>query len=485
MPESIARVVVKNTIYNTMATVVGRAVGIVLTIVLARLLLPELFGIYALALSVGYILNTFVDSGANATMVRYVADALGKRKKTLAAGYFQYLLKLKMVLAAFFSIATFFLADSIAIVVFGKPALIAPLQLIALYVFVNAFFGFFSSVFYATQKVKYTTVGTIAYEITRLIAAPALVLLGYAVLGAIAGVIAATALATAVFLYFLFGKHAYLFGRPAAIETRRLLSFLFFLTVTGISGIFFFYIDSIMIGAMMPIEAVGYYRAAFALVSGVYGLLAVASVLFPVFTQLEGQRLERAFQKVFRYSAILMFPAALGLAYVAHPFIKIIYGPEYLPAVAPLALLSFLIIEGTLSPLYSTLFSAKEQPQWPTYLLLIATAMNIVLNYFMILAWGIVGAALATAVSRYFNFVALGFLAKAKLAIVPLAASIIKPLAAAMVMLAALLFLPPVHELLMGVGYILLAAAVYFAVLWVIRGFDREDITYAAGLFRA
>ncbi len=69
----LARKVIKNSIYNSSGILIGNIAGIMLTIILARLLHPELFGIYHLVLAVGFLLLTFTDLGINGALVRYVA----------------------------------------------------------------------------------------------------------------------------------------------------------------------------------------------------------------------------------------------------------------------------------------------------------------------------------------------------------------------------------------------------------------------------
>ena len=93
----LARKVLKNSIYNSSRVIVSGVGGLIFTILLARLLHPELFGVYHLALAVAFLLLTFADLGINGTVVRYVSYALGKKDETLARSYFVYLGKFKSV----------------------------------------------------------------------------------------------------------------------------------------------------------------------------------------------------------------------------------------------------------------------------------------------------------------------------------------------------------------------------------------------------
>ena len=64
---------IKNTVYNTLANITGRLGGLLATILIARILLPELFGVYSLVLSIILLAVTAIDSGINGTQVKYVS----------------------------------------------------------------------------------------------------------------------------------------------------------------------------------------------------------------------------------------------------------------------------------------------------------------------------------------------------------------------------------------------------------------------------
>ena len=94
-----------------------------------------------------------------------------------------------------------------------------------------------------------------------------------------------------------------------------------------------------------------------------------------------------------------------------------------------------------------------------------------------------VGAAVATVVSRYFNFISLGIMSKRILDIVPASSSIYKPLVSSLAMVAFLYFMPGPDTVLIGVGEILIAGVVYLSILILLRGIGREDLRYFREIF--
>ena len=77
--QNLSEIAIKNSSYSLAAGLIYKFGGLIFTILIARLLLPELFGIYALVLSIVTIFMTFTNLGVDETSLRYISDASGKR----------------------------------------------------------------------------------------------------------------------------------------------------------------------------------------------------------------------------------------------------------------------------------------------------------------------------------------------------------------------------------------------------------------------
>lgn len=496
--------VLKNTFYNFWVTFASRIGGLVFTVIVARLLLPDLFGIYSLALTVILMISTFTDLGINVTLIRYLAESLKKpRGNTEARSQLYFLLNFKILLTAITSIALFLLSNVLALYVFKKPLLEMPLKIGAIYLLVTSLMGFFSSTFYALQKIKYNVLAETIFQILRI----ALVLVFFMFYKNVEVVFVALSIAyfvSFIFLYFtLLKKHRFLLkGKKSRIEPqekRRLLGFFGWMTISSISIVFFLNIDNFMVGMFLPSEFMGFYSVIFSIVWAIAAFATFSLMLLPVFTQLESGKLEQGFKKVFHYVSIIAIPVAIGLAFIMVPLIRIVYGSAYVPQQYRLAIaitsaiISMLVVEGVFSGIYSTLFQAKEKPKIPAILIMIATVANIILNYIFIKIgisiapqYGLVAVAIATTLIQYSYLIALVVLAGKKLNIRTSASSIIKPLIASAIMLG---FLFAFHHFVrlniwIGILMIVLAALVYFGVMWMIKGIKKEDFNVITLLFK-
>lgn len=489
--------VLKSSFYNFWFTLVSKIGGLIFTIIVARLLLPELFGIYSLALTIILTIVTFISVSLDATLIRYLAESL-KRKSMKseieARSRMAFLFNFEVILSILIALALFFLSDILAIYIFHKPLLSLPLKLGSIYLFVNSIVGFWQGIFYVVQKINYNLISETIFQVLRI----ALVLVIFTFYKTADAVFIALNIAFFISFIFLYiasiKKYRFLIkGERKKLlkqEKKRMLSFFGWMIISSFSLLFFTYIDMLMLGMFLPAEFVGYYSVVVSLITAVAALLTFSFVLLPVFTQIEKGKLERGFQKVSKYISLIAIPASIGLAFIATPVIRVVYGISYVPLqyeiaiVAAAALLSLVVGETAFTTVLATLFQAKEKPKIPSIILVIATIANVVLNYVFIKIglgfgpqYGLVGVALATFLTRYGNLIALSSLAKKKFKIQTKISYIIKPLIASIVMLGFLFICDYFFDLsiLTGIGMIILAIALYIAIMWAIKGLNKED----------
>ena len=190
--------------------------------------------------------------------------------------------------------------------------------------------------------------------------------------------------------------------------------FLLSISALVLSGVFFGYIDMVMLGRFVSGEFIGYYQAAFGLVGAAAPLITFSAVLFPIFSRINREKLNRAFDKSFKIIFSLSILSLLFTFIFAPLIIKMIYGSEYSTSIPLLRLFSLLFISLSLISHYSTYLIVKGKQNIVIKLLIISTILNVILNYVFII-WllsysqfmAVVGAIIATIISRYFYLFAL------------------------------------------------------------------------------
>ncbi len=152
--QNLSEIAIKNSGYSLAGTLIYKFGGLIFTILIARLLLPELFGVYALVLSLITVLMTFTNLGVNETSLRYISDALGKRDNKKARSYFRYLLKLKTLLVVFVILIILLFSKFLSYNIYNKPLLFYPLIFSCLFIIAESFKGFIGQLFLATKNLK-------------------------------------------------------------------------------------------------------------------------------------------------------------------------------------------------------------------------------------------------------------------------------------------------------------------------------------------
>jgi len=474
----LARRVLKNSFYNTLRVLISGFGGFAFSIALARLLTPEQFGIYALATSICFLVLQ-LDPGTNDALIRYLSYSIGKGKIELARGYVRFISKIKLILGFVFSITLAILSNYVAEHIFGKPELGFPLLILSAFLFFFYMTDYVEAFFIAFQEFRYSTIRHAIYEFLKFcfVVIPYILIIKY-FYGIFFGLLAAAFLVFLIMLMLCIRKFKCLFiGETTEIKRVRVLRYIGFLSIGAISGTVFSYVDIIMLGMFLPPEYAGYYKAATNVVFAIVGLASISNVLFPVFTQLEGESLENAFKKVVRYSAIVSFPASVGLCFFSEQIVKVIYGVEYIPASIPLMILSPLIIFSSIN-FFGVLFNSKEKPEYNTIFTIITMSLNIVLNYILILKMGMIGAAIATTFSRFVGLILPAVASWRVFKISPDVKSLLYPTLSSGVVLLILTCLPRPESIFVGILEILALVLLYFVVMFWIGGINREDMQY-------
>ncbi len=496
--ESNTSQVVKNSLWNALTVLIGKMGGLVFTIIIARFLLPEKFGIYTLAISIAFFVIALTNQGINQALSRYVSLSLSKNKKKQAAAYFNFIFKLKLLISFISAVAILVLAYPLSVYIFKKPALIIPLIFAAFYLFAISFQNFYETLFYVIKKVKYLPLKEIVLEVSKL----SILLLLFFILSEKFGassVIVTLAIASLIAFiyiqYILKKKIPLLFKKSSVkIDKNKALHFIKYSIASGISTTIFNFVDVITLGIFVTATYVGFYGAAYLIIAGFFGFLTIPNILLPIFTQMNKDNLSEAFNRLFKYTVILSIPLIFGIFVLGRYVLRLIFGYEYLSAALPMIFLSFLIFEIPIIEALKSLFLAREQPKFIARVSIISTVLNIFLNLVLILSllkisviWAVAGAAIATVTSKLFVLILLSKYAKQKLNVHYNLRLILKPLVSSILMASVLLFINSYvtdMNLLIGLGEVIVGVLVYITFMCLLKGITKHDFVVFKSLFK-
>lgn len=378
-------IAIKNSLFNLSTNIVAKVGSIIFTIVVARMLMPELFGLYSLALSTIVILSSFADLGIGTALIQYISKELGK-KRGRPDEYYNYLFKIKIRLTIAASLILIISAYFIANYYYNKPIFLA-LVAGALYLLIINMLNFFTSLFQAYNDFSKNLIKEIIFQIGRLVIVPLAILIFLNNTESILlfAVFFALSLSYGVSLLYLFLKKSkYSKSELVEKEKRKVVLFILPLTVTGLSGMFFGYVDMAILGRFVEAQFIGYYQAALALIGSAGAIIGFSGALFPLFSRLKGEKLKLLFKKSILYTIFLSSLGCIFTLVIADFAIKIIYGQAYIDSILLLKIFSLILLLDPLINVYSSFLISQNKPILVAKLLIFSTILNIGLNYFFI-----------------------------------------------------------------------------------------------------
>ena len=330
----------------------GRALVLLATAVLARLLTPADFGLVALALIFIGLLETVKDLGlAQSLMVAPEAE-LEERAQTAFVFSVAVGALLAGVVAALSPVAAAF---------FDEPELVGILSALG----ANFLLRALGSTHYALAQKRIDfrrrSAAEFADVLVRGSTGIGLALSGAGAWSLVAGYLAGTVALTTV-LWILVPWRPSL--RPRLAHLRQMLGFGGTLTAIDVASAAVANVDYLFVGRVLGTSALGLYALGYRLPELlVYNLSVVAGmVLFPAFAALDRSALKRAFLVSLRYTLMLALPIATALAILAEPFIFAAFGDQWSGSVPAMQVLSLFALAVTVAVPAGTVFKAIGRP---------------------------------------------------------------------------------------------------------------------------
>ena len=155
-------------------------------------------------------------------------------------------------------------------------------------------------------------------------------------------------------------------------------------------------LDTALVGLMQPAAAVGIYSMAYRPLGPVYWLpRVVMQAAFPSFARLasaDHQVLRRAFSSSLRLMWLISLPMALCVSAYAGPVIAVLAGPEFAAAAVPMRFLAWIVSLSFLSFQFRFILTALGRAQAYVRLAVPVLLLEACLELALIPRWGYLGA---------------------------------------------------------------------------------------------
>lgn len=479
---SLASAAVRGVAWTGGAQIVRQVVQIVGQLVLARLLVPDDFGLLGMAMVFIGIGQLIADFGIGSAIVQ--ARELGPKVVStcfwlnLAVGAMLMLL----VLACAPLIARFY----------ERPDLLPLVAVLSLNLLLSAMQTVPMGLLYRDMRfadvARAQVLGTVA---------AAAVAIGLAWAGAGAWALIAQPLVGAIVMLTVAWRATGWWPRfeYSYLEARPLMRFSLALLGTNLVGYANRNADGLLIGRFLGAGPLGVYSMAIQImlfplqqVSGV-----IVRVLFPTLARIQDDllRLRTAYLKAVATIVIITFPLMAGLFALADDFVLVVFGSKWVEMVPILKVLSWVGMMQSIGTTMGVIYLAVGRTDIALKVTLVVAPI-LIAGMVAGLPWGIQGVAVGYAIASFslFYFTALTAYRLIDLKLAEFHRVIIRPGLATTVMLAALIVFssvslawPPVYRF--GAGVILGSITYLFASLMVNRAQIMELVEIFGSLRRA
>jgi O-antigen/teichoic acid export membrane protein len=386
----------KNTLITFTTRISQLLLGIVTSIIIARVLGPEGKGIYTLAILLPMLLITFVNFGIAPASVYYI----GKKKYSPLEIFgsniiFSILLSIFAIIAGL--VVIFFFGNNVFPGV-AKEYLLLTLYLVPFQIFLT----FVVNILLGLQRIKkYNFINLIHNFVFLVLIIIFLLGFNFEVKAVIIARILSFILACIV-LFFLTKKEVG--GVVLYIKKSLFKDFFIYGSKIYLISIFSFLltrIDMFMINIFLNPFEVGFYSIAVGLSEKIWLIsLSAGTVLFPkISSEINDKKLKEFTPLVCRNVLWITIFITILLLFLGPYMIVLFYSEQFIKSILPFQILLIGAIAISGSRILSNDLSGRGRLKENMYLSAFSVILNIVLNIILIPKFGITGAAWATAIS--------------------------------------------------------------------------------------
>ena len=461
-PRDLKQKTIKGIFWSYLSFVGGKGLTFVTTIVLARLLLPEQFGVIGYCLIAIQYLDILNSAGINDSLI-------ARRDKLEEAANAAFVANI--ILGLFSFGLAWVLAPSVA-VFFKTPEIVPVLRVLGLSLPISGLGLVPDALLRRQLKFRTILIPDVSRNFMKGVTSIVCAMFGLGVWslvwGQIAGIFTGSVLA-----WFLAGWRPTWRFDPES--TRAITRYGFHIVLIEIAGAFRNNVDYLLVGRILGPAALGYYTMSFRipelLIRSLNNVIGSVSLPTLAITQSDKEKLHSFYFGYLRYLSLFVAPIAVGLAMTAQEFIPLFLSYTWLPAVIPTMLISLAIGIAALGYVPGVLYKAIGRPE----VLNRMAVVKIPLAFFILwysTRWGINGVAagqialsvisitLDTLVANYLMNYKIHDLIKA-----------VFPSVLAVVVMAIVLFIVDFTPLLGLWGFlfkVVVGALVYIGTLWLV-----------------
>ncbi len=474
----MARKMAKGTVWLMGAQISFLLGGYIIHFGLGRMLGPADYGTFGIILSLFAIVRIFLQGGVPQAVTKYVSEG----RSVYWAKKNAYIIQSIVVILCF--IVIFVFAPYIASLL-GDISLSHYIRLMSLMIPINGIYQIYLSIINGKKLFLKVASIKIIYSFLRPVMVFAFVLLGFAVFGALSGLIIAVLFAL-LFSLFVMRK---IEDKSTKIPIGLKEMFWFFLPlvvlsvmITSIRSLDMLFVKSLMREGRF----VGYYTSAWAVSAlPITVFTAISFTILPsVSSSIAKNNLDltRSYiRNAIRYTTMILLP--ITLLVVANPgkLLAFFYTQEYKLGGGALRILIMGMLFFTIFFMFNTTIIAMGKPKIPMAIVLFLLPIDIILNYIFIPIYGLEGAAFTTTLISFIGMCVTACYLFKKIGGIVDSISCLRLLAASAFIFTIAIFITTSGWFLIIIYVVLLLG--YIGLLWILKEIKEDDIRLLKDIF--
>ncbi|MEM4336795.1 MAG: oligosaccharide flippase family protein [Candidatus Woesearchaeota archaeon] len=400
--------VVVGSLFVFVFTVLAAICGYLVRIIIARTLTSVEFGLLYSIFGTFGLFSILQQMGLNESLSKFIAEfkVRNENGKIKSAIIFTIVFQL----ATSFVLATVFwvLAPYLAKLYFKNDLAVRGVRMAAIFVFLAPIENLFLSIFRGYQKSLWYSFALFARMFFVLVSTIVLFNFSKTIFSPIISYILVYSLSFLIYMpYFLTRLFPnFLKTKTKAFRDTSKKIFLFGLPIiiTTVASSVITSTDTVMITYFKTLDEVAVYNVAMPTASLLWFFgSSIAIILLPLTSEMLKKKhlklMEQGIELIYKYSIFIVLPITIVMFIFPDTIINILFGGGYSSGIFILQVLSIAAIFFTIGQINGAILSGLGKPAVNAKITAFAALLNFTLNFVLIPSFGIIGAAIATAIA--------------------------------------------------------------------------------------
>lgn len=362
---SFSRAAIRGTAWRYLSFFSGKFMLLISTVILARLLSQDDFGVVGFAVTTIGFLDVMSDLGVGPALIYHPAD-----DKTSTTAFW-----LGLAIATGLFVITWLAAPLVGLF-FQDPRAVPVVRVLALTYPLNALGAIHQTSLQKKLAFGQTFLPNLLQSLAKGLGSILLALLGLGAWSLIGGQLGGVLVGVVAFWAASRWRPTFNFDPALA---RSLINYGVKIVWVDLLGILLMNLDYLLVGRYLGAVSLGIYTLAFRVPDLIILQFArtLSGVIFPIYTRMREVpgSLRKGFSLTTRYISLVTVPLGVGLALVAEPFVLTVFSEKWVDAIPVVRAIAFYAMFLSLAYNAGSVYKAEGRPQVLTWLGLIRLAV--------------------------------------------------------------------------------------------------------------